>query len=329
MKHTNNTYRTFNITLTNHAPENTINNITNLINTLQPEYNTTLTRLQNDHEWTKKELKNSSKFRNQVLKTDPKNYLAWDLRNKAKFYRIIIERTRQVLLSQNERKQIATILEQNDWQPNKTFWNALKKQKIRTTTATVKNIIASKGSMSIRTDARFVLDYAAEDAQLSIVQFDGHTVTFDVLTGHEWETITVDIPAWFKGPILRVARPRFLLMDNELVLSVSCEIEPLPGERGDGVLGVDLGIVRPFVAAAVYKRGYSAMLVPSRETQALGDKLRLLVGERACVRGKMERIVRLLVGREDLYLSSHYMDLCDYAGALSEKISRVKVCLER
>lgn len=174
-----------------------------------------------------------------------------------------------------------------------------------------------------------MLDYATEDAQLSIVQFDGHTVTFDVLTGHEWETITVDIPAWFKGPILRVARPRFLLMGDELVLSVSCEIEPLPGERGDGVLGVDLGIVRPFVAAAVYKRGYSAMLVPSRETQALGDKLRLLVGERACVRGKMERIARLLVGREDLYLSSHYMDLCDYAGALSGKISRVKVCLER
>lgn len=144
MKHTTNPYRTFNITLTNHVPENTINNITNLINTLQPEYNKTLTRLQNDHEWTKKELKNSSKFRNQVLKTDPKNYLSWDLRNKAKFYRIIIERTRQVLLAQNERKQIATILEQNDWQPNKTFWNAIKKQKIRTTTAAVKNIIASK-----------------------------------------------------------------------------------------------------------------------------------------------------------------------------------------
>lgn len=125
------------------------------------------------------------------------------------------------------------------------------------------------------------------DGRCSIRTVSGEWITFDIL-----------LPARIdKRATGRVAKPRFTRVDpgGRLVSLVSYEIQPggTP-DSADGILGVDLGVVKPFSASAVYPNGrVSREQVASRRLSTMARKLKSLQTEKSRIWAKHEAARRL------------------------------------
>lgn len=220
----------------------------------------------------------------------------WPVKNKAWYARILYENLRRILESQREARIAWQVLHDNGMKMDEAYWRKVHAAGVYPTAGLVRGLLRHKTAPVLPRTARLVLDYTISEKQIFTMTQDGRC-RIRTASG-EWITFDILLPAWIdKRATGRVAKPRFTRVDSDgrLVSLVSYEIQPDEKiDDADGVLGVDLGIVKPFSASAVYPNGrVSREQVASRRLLTMARKLETLQMEKSKIWAKHEVAVRL------------------------------------
>lgn len=208
-------------------------------------------------------------FRNRLMRDTNHRYKQWSsISNKAKYFRMLSENIRHAIISQEERVRVSTICQRYDYNANSMhdILNDCHDERSYPTYATIRNICRSRSIPALSTSTHIILDWSTQDTQT----IRTHDDYYDIRVLNEWVTLHIPIPSTVRPGTGRVAKPRVRMNDNgELMIDMSYEItvtaDPLADR--DVVMGVDLGIVKPFAAASLNTRTgeYSTELTMSRE----------------------------------------------------------------
>ena len=270
------------------------------------------------------------KFRNQVLSELGKPYKQWDTPGKkAKYYRIMIERMRQVCLSVNDRIEVAKICEQYGYELARLtdIRKAIQGRKMFVPSGTVRNICASRGKAGFPEEIGFIYDGTSEDAEISGVECSKGFNSYYLDVYGEKIRFVVKVPSHVReNNTGRWARPVAQIKNGEVVLRLSYEVLGNNGSfDNERVMGVDLGKVKPFSAVINFGDGsYSSELAPSKELERLSRKTEILSREINSHYKKLGKIESLLQGNNNLYLAQHYVDVEDNMRAVKNKRTRLK-----
>jgi hypothetical protein len=242
----------------------------------------------------------------------------WPVRNKAWYSYIVFENLRRILESQREASIAWQVLQDNGMKTDATYWRKAHAAGIYPTAGLVRGLLRHKTTPVLPESARLVLDYTISERQIFTMTPDGQC---RIRTSDgEWIDWDIILPAWIDGRATgRVAKPRFTLgADNQLVSLISYEIQP--GRRADGddgILGVDLGIVKPFSASAIHSDGMvSREQVASRHLETMSRKIKRLETEKSRLWAKHETAVSLKVSEPSGRLSCY--------NSIKSKITRLK-----
>lgn len=116
------------------------------------------------------EITSRGNFRNQVLAELGKHYKHWDTPGKkAKYYRIMIERMRQLCLSVNDRIEVSEVCAKYDYDLSRLgdIRKVLQDRNMFVSSGTIRNICVSKGKAGFPEKIGFIYDGTAEDAEIS------------------------------------------------------------------------------------------------------------------------------------------------------------------
>ena len=280
------TFRTVNYPLANILPRNDYKLTEQLFDFLESELHILCDKyLKSGKVYTKKLLKSRGNFRNQVLKDFGNTNKTWTIAgSKAKYYRIVIERLRTILLSQYERQEVAKICAQHSFDRAKIadIRKDLQKAHLYITTGHLNNILASQGSVAFPDSPKMILDYTSEDNETSSVKVVGSGSGSDFIYSFkvydQWLICDLTLPHFAHKLSGKIARPVVQKDSNgELVLRVSYEVEKPHNENTCGFLGIDLGRNKLFAASVIYNDGsYSTELTMTKELENLGNKIQVL-----------------------------------------------------
>lgn len=266
-------------------------------NVLQQELNWILSHTATREALTKIDLSkhrgNVWRDMNSIFKSRVKT---WPVKNKAWYARILYENLRRILESQREASIAWQVLNDNEMKINEAYWRKAHAAGVYPTAGLVRGLLRHKTAPVLPRTARLVLDYTISDKQIFTMTPDGRCRIRTA--GGEWITFDILLPAWIdKRATGCVAKPRFTRIDPDgrLVSLVSYEIQlDEKMADADGVLGVDLGIVKPFSASAVYPNGrVSREQIASRRLSTMASKLKRLQAEKNRIWSKHEAAVRL------------------------------------
>lgn len=279
-------------------------------------------------------LRNRGKFRNRFLSDfglRHKNH-TWNAIKgcKAKYYRIIIDNVRLLLLSEVERLSIISICEKYDYSLNSiaNIRDELTANNLYPTTGYLRNLLRSQGNINHKTNPRFMLNFTVEDNLASKVKTTPDQVVYMVNINGEWLDFVIDRPAYvppFRG---KVARP--IIQRNtkgELYIRVSYEVETQDySDTSSTIMGVDLGKVKPFSASVNTGEFYTTELVPTKETESVARKIFVLENERNKLYAKINNCVEVWDGKNN-YLANKIERLYSEKRYVVNKLSRLRKSL--
>lgn len=220
----------------------------------------------------------------------------WPVKNKAWYSYILFENLRRILESQREAVVAWDVLRGNAMKTNEEYWRRVHAAGEYPTAGLVRGLLRHKTAPELPRTARLVLDYTISEKQIFTMTPDGRCRIRSA--SGEWITFDILLPPWMdKRATGRVAKPRFTRVgpDGRLVSLISYEVQPggTP-DSADGILGVDLGVVKPFSASAVYPNGrVSREQVASRRLSTMACKLKNLQTEKSRTWAKHEAARRL------------------------------------
>ena len=256
---------------------------------LESEFHTVVQEVRNSGiVYDKALLRNKGKFRDQFLADFGLRHKnsKWDAIKgcKAKYYRIIIDNVRLLLLSEVERLSIISICGKYDYSLNNIqgIRSELTADNLYPTTGYLRNILRSRGNVNHKTNPRFMLNFTVEDNKTSKVKISPDRVVYMVNVNGGWLDFVIDRPVYvppFRG---KVARP-IIQRNNkgELYIRVSYEVETQDySDTSSTIMGVDLGKVKPFSAAVNTGEFYTTELAPTKETDIVAHKIFVLENER-------------------------------------------------
>ena len=276
------------------------------------------------------EITSRGNFRNGVLAELGKLYKQWDTPGKkAKYYRIMIERMRQLCLSVNDRIEVAEICAKYDYDLSRLgdIRKSLQYKNMFVSSGTIRNICVSKGKAGFPEEIGFIYDGTAEDAEISGVTHSNGAVSYYFDVYGEKICFTVKVPSHVRENMTgKWARPVAQIKNGEVILRLSYEVLGNNGSfSNDRVMGVDLGKVKPFSGVINFGDGsYSTELAPSKELERLSRKAEILSREIKFHYNKLREIESLLRGKNSLYLAQHYVDVEDNMRAVKNKRTRLK-----
>lgn len=279
-------------------------------------------------------LRNRGEFRNQFLADfglRHKNH-TWDTIKgcKAKYYRIIIDNVRLLLLSEVERLSIMSICEKYDYSLNSIahIRDELTASNLYPTTGYLRNILRSQGNINRKVNPQFMLNFTVEDSLASKVITTSDQVVYTVNVNGEWLDFVVDRPVYvppFRG---KVARP--IIQRNaqgELYIRVNYEVETAEcSTTSSTIMGVDLGKVKPFSAAINDGDFYTTELAPAKETDIVAHKIFVLENERNKLYAKINNCVEVWDGSNN-YLAHKIERLYCEKRHVVNKLSRLRQSL--
>ena len=276
------------------------------------------------------EVSSRGNFRNRVLAELGKPYKQWDTPGKkAKYYRIMIERMRQLCLSVNDRIEVSEICAKYDYDLSRLgdIRKVLQDRNMFVSSGTIRNICASKGKAGFPEEIGFIYDGTAEDADISGVTHSRNTVSYYLDVYGDKICFTVKVPSHVRENTAgKWARPIAQIKNGGVILRLSYEVLGNNGSfNNNRVMGVDLGKIKPFSAVINFGDGsYSSELAPSKELEKLGKKAEILSREINLHYKKLRKIEFLLQGKNSLYLAQHYVDVEDNMRAVKNKRTRLK-----
>ena len=270
----------------------------------EKEYKHLCSEIDSDRYLSTDELNSRGKFRNLVLTEHRPVYVTNDRVKgpRAKYFRICIGNVRQHLLSLRDRVAIAKICESYNYDPDQEtqIREELTNNNLFPTRTELHNILRAK-TVPQFTPGRFTLDLSMEDNYVSRVQrLSRHEeVTCTVNVFGKWTTLHLTVPTYahVKTSIdPKFAKPQIYRskINGKLYVGWSYEQKTFHYQDTSCVMGVDLGLVKPFSAVCIRQDGtISNELVSSRETQRLAEKIARLKKNKDNVNRKLERVETL------------------------------------
>ena len=255
-----------------------------------------------------------------VIGNEVRDLLGPDFPNKAWHSRIIFEQLRRMVVSLRERQIVFDTL--NGGQADSLFWSQIHERGVYPTMGTVSNVQRSSCRPTLPCHAVFVLDYSASDPQM----FTQHGHTFKAKTiDNEWTEFAVILPLSIRdGATGRVAKPQFYKnKDGKYLGDLPYEVEVLPIESTGGVVGVDLGKLKPFSATVLHPDGTTTPeYIASRRIERIGRVVDNLYREKKAIYAKCDRCAPYTMQVESVTKDVRRRKTMEH---LSAKITRLKM----
>ena len=249
---------------------------------------------------------------------------------KAKYYRIIIDNIRLLLLSEVERLSIIDICKKYNYSLNNIadIRNELTANNLYPTTGHLRNILRSQGNINHKISPQFMLNFTVEDSKASKVETTPDQVVYTVNVNGEWLDFVVERPVYVPKFVGKVARPIFQSnAKGELYVRVSYEIETAEySTTSSTIMGVDLGKVKPFSAAITTNDFYTTELSPTKETDVVAHKIFVLENERNKLYTKIDNCIEVWDGSNN-YLANKIERLYSEKRYVINKLSRLRQSL--
>ena len=279
-------------------------------------------------------LLNRGKFRNQFLVDFGLRHKNsdWDSIKgcKAKYYRIIIDNIRLLLLSEVERLGIINICKKYNYSFHNVanIRNELTANNLYPTTGHLRNILRSQGNISHKDNPQFVLNFTVEDNLASKIETTPDQVVYTVNVNGEWLDFVVNRPVYVPEFTGKVARPIFQRnATGKLYVRVSYEIEMAEySATNDTIMGVDLGKVKPFSAAISTQNFYTTELAPTKETDVVAHKIFVLENERNKLCTKIDNCSKVWDGGNN-YLANKIERLYSEKRYVVNKLTKLRQSL--
>ena len=277
-------------------------------------------------------LESSSDYRNFVLgyfKTQNRYPSILDnlYGNKAKYFRIVIEQCRRILLSRAHQQNLLKDIHLD--------YDEFKKEHKKVSRAEYNNLRRCKSvNLTARVDT-LEIDYTTECDQISQVNFKIENryihIEFrfkysDKENKADSELIQqVSIPLHkFKYTPEKISRPKIIMRGKKLVLSF-CYMKTSDFMNQTGfVMGIDIGQVKSATAAVINTFGFlSPELTVSDRTQFISDKINVLENEQRLIYDKEQRIFKLFNEETEKCkrLKSHRLHLRSKVGRLKNELA--------
>lgn len=284
--------------------------------------------------YSKKLLSSGGNFRNQFLKDFGNRNNDWDEKkiagNRAKYYRMIIENLRRLLLSLNEREEVAKVCKAYNWDlsKKKDIRADLTAKNLHPKEGVLRNVLKAKASPKLPTKPVLIIDFASEDEKVSKVRSNKTSVDVQLRIFKNW--VNFNLPAYphigvFKAKVTRPSIRRD--KDNgNLIIQFAYEVPVLSNSSSENHMGIDIGKNKPFAASIIGKDFYTTELSPSKETSNLGKKIERLIKERGRLYEKSSNIENFGV------LSKHFVKeraasverLHEQVNFINKKLSRLR-----
>ena len=249
---------------------------------------------------------------------------------KAKYYRIIIDNIRLLLLSEVERLSIINICEKYNYSLYNIadIRNELTANNLYPTTGHLRNILRSQGNINHKVNPHFVLNFTVEDNLASKVETTPDQVVYTVNVNGEWLDFVVERPVYVPKFVGKVARPIFQRnAEGELYIRVIYEVETAEYSTASStIMGVDLGKVKPFSAAIATQNFYTTELAPTKETDIVARKIFVLENERNKLYTKINNCRKVWNGSNN-YLANKIERLYSEKRYVVNKLSRLRQSL--
>ena len=279
-------------------------------------------------------LRSGGKFRNQFLADFGLRHKSnkWDSikGSKAKYYRIIIDNVRLLLLSEVERLSIIDICKKYNYSLHNIIdiRNELTANNLYPTTGHLRNILCSQGNINHKVNPQFTLNFTVEDNLASKVNTSPNQVVYTVNVNGEWLDFVVERPVYVPKFTGKVARPIFQCNDKgELYIRVSYEVETAEySTTSSTIMGMDLGKVKPFSAAISAQNFYTTELSPTKETDIVAHKIFVLENERNKLHTKIDNCNKVWDGSNN-YLANKIERLYSEKRYVVNKLSRLRHAL--
>lgn len=302
MKKNNNEWRSFHMKLSETTTRDEYLRLDTLYKTLSRYYS----ELQQDPRFITCVLDNITEYKTNFVKamntSYGKPYLDWDcVNNPAKYYRIMMTQSREIMKNFAKKLALAEICEQYNWDVSRDNIKKIQDKAYddlgyRPKYREIANLCQSKEIPSCPSPVKFELDYSSEDNQIcEIKDASNNHVVYDLKVDNEDRvSVCVQVPSNIRDHVPHYARPNIIpvedengiIVDYEVMISYEPKVDRVP-ESGN-VLGVDLGKLKAASMAALYADGrVSSEYLVTRETQNVLDKLNRVYDE---VRATMEAI---------------------------------------
>ena len=279
-------------------------------------------------------LRNRGKFRNQILADFGLRHKSnkWGAIKgcKAKYYRIIIDNVRLLLLSEVERLSIIDICKNYNYSLHNItdIRNELTANNLYPTTGHLRNILRSQGNINHKDNPQFVFNFTVEGSEVSKVETTPDQVVYTVNINGEWLDFVVSRPVYVPEFTGKVARPIFQRnAKGELYIRVSYEVETAEySATSSTIMGVDLGKVKPFSAAINDGDFYTTELAPTKETDIVAHKIFVLENERNKLNRKIDNCNKVWDGNNN-YLANKIERLYSEKRYVVNKLTKLRLSL--
>lgn len=308
--------------------------LTILRDTLNEEYNNLCAAYpQEVHQFLEDGL-SQGHFRDAVTKLIGKPYLNWEFHgSRSRYWRMLTTYTYQQFSSRYQRSRLIDLIEEHNYtEPSAELWDEIRKRKIKTTINELNNVLRWRAKETARKNkvTPVPIDYSATDESM-IDQKVVDNVVHVTMTCVRKEKFHISYPLpphiVTRYQVGKVSKPVFDIVDDgsiRLRYTVFTTVQPV---SHDGILGVDLGKVKPFSAASVIPNGsYSQELVCSREVEHLSQKLDRLRAHKEYVYAKKMRLYSLINSpyQPDPLAVQSYTVLCAEYSSLVSRITKIK-----
>ena len=256
-------------------------------------------------------------FRDALTALVGKPYLSWQIQgNKSRLWRMLVAHIFQSYKSREKRIRISQIARDlGATSITSDLRAALSAENLYPTNAELRNILAGRTSSFAITPVP--LDYTVGDANVKM-SVDGRNVTAHVQLNGVFYPISFKIPAHLPAA-KRITKPILTCTNAGVDVRFSVVLES-PQPYGSGVMGVDLGRVKPATAAIIHGGEYGQELTISREAERIASKINRLKTEKTRVRNKHLRHVALGVDRG---LYAEYLSIRSKESRLKDTLSRL------
>lgn len=296
-KNNNTQWRSFHVML---SSVTTINDYRR-IDTLYRFLDTQFAILQADPRFVELAIENideyKTRFVSALAECYGKPYLNWNINNRAKYYRIMMTQVREVMAGLVKRRQLAEICQRYNWDTATGTLKAIQEEALdilgyRPKYRLISNLCQSKKIPALPQKVAFELDYSSEDDQVcemvdSSLEHVCYKLSVDNTRKENRASLMIDVPTNIRKHVAHYARPNIIPERNErgdiVDYRVMISYEPVItnfSTAGENILGVDIGKLKAFSAAALYASGsVSGEFLATRETQRVLDKLNRVYDE--------------------------------------------------
>ena len=207
----------------------------------------------------------------------------------------------QLLKSRSEQIKIYNLLKQNDFKIDSVLRNNLKENNLFPTNAYLKVLRKARQMPTLPKSKKFIMDFSVSTKQMFKISEDQLGYDIKIHSYQEakkknisqWINVDIYLPPYIRESFNgRIAKPQFYY-DNSLddyVFAIPCEID-IKKNNFKNILGVDLGLVKPYSATVIYENGnISNEYTPSNELLRLNNKHKNLNRQINNLYNKIERV---------------------------------------